>query len=681
MLTTAGALQGAISIQRGALLVLISGLPAFHLWGITLDAFNTPKLALLIGLVGIASGARLVEAFASGRWTTKSALALPALLLAGPLLLSWILNPNKAWGVLGEPTRYEGIAPYLLVIAAGSLTAHAFKGRPLPVAWAMVAGGSVVGSYALVQALGLDPLEMPLDPYLASTVGHGNFVGGFLAIVLPITMIIWIGGLRGSKIAALCTVPIALGIALSLSQGGWAAGVAGSAVAVGLLAQGKFKKAPAVGGLVALIVALAVLGNVVLAAVAPDNPLVGGTTRARAEWWKSTITMAADSPIWGHGPNAYALESPRYRTELDGLSHGNLLSNAPHSVPLSFLANTGALGFAGFVGVLLWALIIARRRLHQDALTGAFLAGAAAYLVQSLVSLDQLLITFALWVCLAGIGASSEPATQALSPVRKPHRYALPLGILAAALLMLSGIFISTSIIWADVEAARGARSFNSGEVERGSAQLRRALDLLDSPSYRFILGARLGSAALDEGAQGRHLLEEMRQTLKPLREMGHLHSMLSEGRSLQLWSIRDPLYAEEALRVLEVASALDPHNPELVVWLAETHLLLGQQETAIEELQEFTTTTMDSHPRVRSFTAPVWAVLSIAEHQLGRAPDARAHLGFALADAHATGVETSNCEVVIARVFVGEEQDLMRIPDALGCPDAVRAALDPGRG
>lgn len=663
--------------RRAVLLALVSGVPIIFLWGVTFDPFNVPKLALLSAGVGLAGAARLTEAaFGRGSNGLKH-LAAPAAFIAVPLTGSWLVNPHKSWMLLGEHTRFEGVVPYLLVIAAGVLLADAFAGRPLSLAWAWVAAGAAVGTYALLQALGLDPLHLPIDPYLASTVGHGNFLGGFLAITLPVALAIWIGGLKGSKLAALSTILIGMGLALTLSQGAWAAGVAGSAIVIGSFGRQRVRIAPALGIGVAALVAAAVLGNVALAALAPDSSLVGGTTRARAEWWKSAIEMGMDAPVLGHGPNTYALKSPMYRTPIDALAHGNLLSNAPHSVPLSFFANTGTLGLLGFLAVLAWATKRWRHFLHGgDSLQAAFLAGVVAYAVQSLVSLDQFLLAFALWVSLAGVGSAS------VSSLKKPDRTHnapgrwVTGGVFAGALLLtVAGTAFAARLIKADSEALKGARAFNSGDLESGRRHLNDALSLIDQDIYRFTLGARLGSAGIDEGRDGRDLILEMRSVLEPLRDIDHLHSINSEGRALQMWSVHDRDLRAEALEVLRRATEIDPYNPEIKVWLGQTLMHLDRAEEAATDLGSFVT-IVEEYPRFKAFTAPVWAVLALAEHELGRTAEAASHLDRAVQDARLRGTETSDCSVVIARIVVGDETDLVQLPKVLACPRAVREAL-----
>lgn len=662
--------------RQCVLLILILGMPTFFLWSITFDAFNVPKLALLSAGVSLAVTVRAIE-FGLGRTHADlRSLLIPASLLAGPLLVSWLLTPNKRWTLLGEYQRFEGLIPYLLIVIAGLLIADAFAGRGLLLAWTWVLGGTVVGAYALLQALGYDPLNLPLDPYLAATIGHGNFVGGFLAVTLPVAMTIWVGGMRGGRLAAIATILISVGLILSLSQGGWAAGVAGVAVALGQLMRRRFKFGPVLGYAIALLVALAILGNVVLAALSPDNALVGGTTRARAEWWKSAATMGAESPLWGHGPNAYALESPQHRTIIDALGHGNLLSNAPHSVPFSFFANTGFLGLLGFVGILWWAWQKRPRSPKEDLLLGGFLAAVVAYAVQSLVSLDELLLAFALWVGLAGMAACA-PARNVVAK-KRPSIVVTGTVMATAVALTIVGVGFSVRLIQADVSALKGARSLNAGDITLGREQLDEALDRVDLVAYRFTYGARLGNAALDRGARGRPLVEEMRTVFAPASEMGHLHSIFSEARTLQLWSVHDASYRLEALRLLRQATTLDPFNPEVKLWLAETLMSLGRSEETEMEIQRFVSDVMAKQPGIQNFTAPLWSVLAIAQHDLEKYEEAAGSLARALDAAATNGTTTSNCAVVIARVVVGGEEDLERIPEALSCPEAVRDALNP---
>ncbi|MDQ3916855.1 MAG: O-antigen ligase family protein, partial [Actinomycetota bacterium] len=405
-----------LAARTAVLLALVFAVPVFFLFDVTFDAFLLPKVALLAVGVALAAGLTAAEALLGRPRRGLPAAALPAAFVAVPAVVAWGASGYRRWALLGEEARLEGLVPVLLVLAAAVLLADAFRGDFGPPARAFVASAAAVALYELVQSVGLDPLDVPIPEYAPSTVGQSNFVGGFLAIALPVALATWTSATGAARAAAMAaTIAIALGILLAFSQGGWVAAAAGVAVFMGLRLRERHRRAPLLGVVVAGVLAAASVGIVVFSFVDPTHPGVPSTARARGFWWRSAAAMGAESPVWGHGPNVYAIEGPHYRTAADALAHDTLVADAPHSVPLSLFANHGLLGVAGYAGVFVWVTVRARRE-RASVLRDALVAGAAAYFVQSLVSVDSPLLQLALWVCVAGVGAGAARAAPEDAP-------------------------------------------------------------------------------------------------------------------------------------------------------------------------------------------------------------------------------------------------------------------------
>jgi O-Antigen ligase len=118
----------------------------------------------------------------------------------------------------------------------------------------------------------------------------------------------------------------------------------------------------------------------------PDR-LLSVDSENRWVWWKEAAGAFSARPIAGWGAGSFPVVHLLYRRD-------TLSVNQPHSVPLQFLAETGAVGailaLAGF-GLLLAAAVRAVRRLPPGAerlLWAALLAGGVAYAVHSLYDWD-----------------------------------------------------------------------------------------------------------------------------------------------------------------------------------------------------------------------------------------------------------------------------------------------------
>jgi O-antigen ligase len=132
---------------------------------------------------------------------------------------------------------------------------------------------------------------------------------------------------------------------------------------------------------VAVVVALALLpyAAVILAERgAPSRDAAFGATNARLSdvgthrlsYWRVAVDVAADHPIAGAGPGAFAVEWLRRRT-ID-----ERVRNA-HSLELQTLADLGLVGLALLAGVLAATALAARRVLGADRALAAGPAAAA----------------------------------------------------------------------------------------------------------------------------------------------------------------------------------------------------------------------------------------------------------------------------------------------------------------
>lgn len=653
-----GILKYGPKLRRGVLLGMVFGVPSFFLWGITYDPYNVPKLALLTMCTGAVGATYLVEgAFGRNLLTRFRPLVLPISFVAVPLALSWWMSPYRGWSLLGEYTRYEGLIPYLVIAVAGVFIADTFKDRPLNLAWAWILAGATVGSYALIQALGLDPIDNPITIYVVSTVGHGNFVGGFLAIVLPVATATWIGALPGHRVARVCTIIIATGVLVSFSQGGQLGAFVGVSLTIGVLIQKRFPRGPVIGISVVAAVSAITIGYVLYCFLVPDGVFVSGTALARAHWWRAAIEMASDSPLVGHGPNAFAIESPTYRTPFDAIAHRSSYSDGPHSVPLSMLANSGLLGLVGYLSTFAWALIRAKLRYPGSALRAGFAGGIAAYFVQALVSFDEVLLALALWISLAGVAASVAASDPSSMDVKKQKKR--PVGIalfIAAALVLMSSFGWSLMFLISDARVLAGAQAFGRSEVGEGRILLQEAISFNDQPAYRRVLGDGLGAAAMDRMEAGRSLLNEMRGAFSYIDELPSLHGILGKAHWLHLWSVYDLESDAEAVTLLQRAISIDPYNPQIRVQIAEAFLHLNRPQDAIATLREAISVT-DQNPAAGIPQPAMWALLSVAEDERGNRKLAELYLARALAQAREIGVEDSDCHVLLARVRVANDQ------------------------
>ena len=652
--------------QRVVLLAICLGGPLFFLKGF-LDPYNVPKLALLYLGTGIAAALMLARWAAGGdppRLPRR--MLIPAAALVVPLTIAWAFSPYRQWALTGEYPRFQGLIPYVVAGLFLVVLYDAFHADPLPLAWSLAASGAVVGLYGLVQMLGLDPFpfegvaEVGQGP--PSTIGHSNFTGGFLAVALPVAVYLWARRDRWRYAAMACTILVAEGLILSNSQGGWAAGVAGVALVVGAVAERNRPGALRVGRVVAALAAVATVGIVLATMVKGDLPLIPASVETRGDHWKTAVQLAAESPIVGRGPNAYAIEGLRFRSiEEVALTQAQGV-NDPHSVPLAFLANAGLLGPAGFA--LLAAWIIARGRSLQpsDLLGQAMFAASIAWLIDSLVSIDEPALRVARCIALAGLAAAALPSP-APKPRPVPTAGRIALGVTTLAVVGLS-VWGATIWVAADRAAQAGRQAFLDGRVERGVERLDTALSLRFDTHYRSLLGDLLGASALDMGAEGAPLIDRMRRAYDFLDDVPESEELFTEAHWLHHWGRFDPGADAEALTLFRRGLRFDPTNVIARVEVSEVLIDVDRSDDAVAELEPLT-------DDLRGVVPQFWGGLSIAYLEAGDAANAEE----ALTEGRA--INPSDCRVRIAGTLIAIE-DTGEPPDATTLLN-IGLSCDPG--
>ena len=439
-------------VRRGLLLGLVASVPLLVLYGVGLrDPFNTPKIALLMFGVLLVAGLRGAGVLWGERLTGLSRLIAPATTFLVPFSLAWLASPDRSFALWGwDYGRYQGLVPYILAIALGLLVADAFAGRAHQVAWAIGVSGCVVGLYTLLQFFGGD--LFPSGPgwggsgRAIASLGNPNFTGGFLAIALGATVPFTVGDGTSSKVARVMTYVMAIALGRSFSQGAWGAGIGGAAIGLGIVLAPRWDRARSIGAAVALLVAAGFIASVLLAMAGLDLAVLS-TVRSRGLTWETSIKAAEDKLILGHGLNSFGQVQRDYRSAealADQRRRGSVPDD-PHALPLAMLVNGGLLSFLGLAGVIAWFLVKASKVPDGDR-TGAALVGAlAAYLIQSLSSIDEVTLRTMFWACLGGVAAH---LTTTRSPeFEQVERRGTPIRVALGSVLILVALLFSSS--WA----------------------------------------------------------------------------------------------------------------------------------------------------------------------------------------------------------------------------------------
>ena len=633
-------LDGAPAVRRMILWALVAGIPVAFL-RMADDPFNVPKLVLLTIGVACVLALRVVEILHGRSARGLGALMVPALILAVPLLLSWSLSPYRGWAILGQQARFQGLIPYVLVILLGILVADAFRERSDELAMAFLWAGAIVGGYAIIQTIGADPFDWSLfgSPTEAiSMTGNPNFTGGFLGIVLPIGLGVVLTDRGRRRVAIRLLGLTVVGLVVARSQGGWAAGVAGSAIVGGYLFRDRFRWAQSAGWAMAAIVAIGTVGVVFLAMVRPDSRLTTSASLVRARWSEAAFGMGSAHPLAGRGPNSFAIEGVRHRPLEDAIAFELDFTDDPHSVPMAMFANLGLPGLVGFLGVFAWALRAFVRNDQVSLLQVAFMGAVVAYLVQSLVSVDELILRVGLWAALAGSLAVPyvEEKTRVPTPKSRSRGRSQPtrenrgplhvVGLGVIAVVSLGCIAWAASILVADVYVRDGTTRFAMGDADGGRARYESALSLRDSADYRGRLAFALKSLAIDEGGNvDQELLIAADESFSFTDEIPYVFSIVGHARLLEDAARATDTFDTAAVDVYRRAMQLDPRNPVIRIELAHVLLRGDDPDLALDVL-------IDLKDVIGRQVPEYWGALALSAARAGEVELARTSAEIAMA-------------------------------------------------
>lgn len=589
-------MRKAPGIRRRILLGLVFLTPLFFL-RTAYDVFNVPKLWLLMVGVTIVAAIRCVELLQSNDRAGLDLLLVPATAVAGSLMIGTVASPYRVWALVGDHSRFTGLVPYLVVIAMGVLIADAFRGDPRPLAWALVGSAAVAGAYALIQVLGLDPIEWSATQQATVTIGNTNFSGAFFAICLPVSVGLWLMEDRLKVQSSVVTALVFAGLVVARSELAWTAGAAGVLVMSGVFLSERWRFARIVGLVAASAIALAGVVMVLLGLTNRAPAFVPDTIERRAEWWDASVAMAAESPFLGQGPNSFAIEHTQHRDLDDVVAVGFDVTDDPHSVPLSFLIAAGVFGISGFVLFVGWIVLRVLRAEPRQRMGAAFAGAAIAYLVQSLLSVDVVTLRFAAWVSVGGMAAAFAPLPSA-GP--KPHRgkkkkarqqpeplRALP-GVVAIILVAGGAIAWAWGFLSADIGFRQGLLLAAAG-APGAKENLESAVDFRENNyTYRANYGRLLGGNAVQEGLAdneqvAQQLIAEAKEAFGFIERLPHANSVVTYARVTRDWAQVDEAAEDEALALYGRAHDLDPFNYLILEEQAAAADSFGRTELAAE--------------------------------------------------------------------------------------------------
>jgi O-antigen ligase len=423
--------------------------------------FEPAKVALLrggvvaltlIALLGMVVSAEVRRTFAHNlRQAGPLSAAVLLYLTCVMLATAFSLSPRQSlWG----QSDGHGLATLtsMALLWALLVGSRRIDRDPIDLIDLLLAGSAPICLYALIQAAGWDPLAWRTDSVspVLSTLGRSNFLGAYLAILLPLTLYrlssAWIahprlGDPRVQRTLILLALQ-SLCLLLTLARAAWLAAAAGAWIFLWLVPNPPRRKAILLMGVAALLALTVLVGNHLGRSGWPASANASTAIRAdvaapeNAEYadvrteslarrliiWRATLPLIVERPILGHGPEMFVtVFNGRY---LPGslYSGRDVIVDDPHNQLLESMIATGLVGTIAWLtllSILGWGLMVQLRQENtpRRRLAAACLGALAAYLAQAQFNPDVIAVSVLFWV-LAAVSIPMDAARTLPHPER-----------------------------------------------------------------------------------------------------------------------------------------------------------------------------------------------------------------------------------------------------------------------
>ena len=377
------------ALPLGVALTLLAALPSY--FNLATDQIFEEEKSLLLragALVALPALIALWRADLRRVLTRPIAIVFVALLAMLAVATALAVVPHDA--LWGAHLRRHGLVTWIAVavlFAAMLPAARAAAGRDLLIR-AFIVGAIWPSIYLLIQRGGLDPFQWiaPSEGFKAGgTFGNHVLLGGYLAIVIPLTALETYRSSRGWGVA------LALELAAIVATASRGAILALAAAMATIAAILLWRMAPRRTS--AAITAATVLGALLFVAVpvlrpAPVAELLDpkvGSARVRILIWQDTVDIvrnAGSRMLFGHGPDSLPAVFPsHYSPEIGYWEQIDAMPDRAHNESLDMLVSAGVIG--ALLQLVLFAVTFAGAlRIEDVALRCALAAAIVAHVVE-----------------------------------------------------------------------------------------------------------------------------------------------------------------------------------------------------------------------------------------------------------------------------------------------------------
>jgi len=477
-----------------------------------LDPINLPKL-LILGVCGFAAIGNLAPYLKQMINSEAKVLVHLVILFLLSLLVVFFLSGSGTWSqVYGAYGRNTGLLAYVglafMLISAVFVSNLSFSKSLI---WVLIITGMVNAVYGFIQWSGNDPVNWnnPYDP-IVGTLGNPNFVSAHLGISGLASLALVLDSSRSLVSRLILIVNVGLSLFV-ISQSSSSQGLLVFALGATLIFYFRFLSSLHVvvrSGYWLLVLAGSIVATVGILNKGPlASLLYQDSVTYRGDYWRAGWKMTLDNPFFGVGLDSYGDWYRFARTEAAALRRGpDVTSNSAHNVFLDISSNGGFLLLATYI--LIFGLIfrsairVLKKSREFDAIGVGLVSAWVAYVIQSVISINQLGLAIWGWVLGGTIIGYDLYRDRTDAPRLKRGSGRIsdqvpPSVVLTGTLGLILGIVVS---IWPVVKDISFRNALASGDA----VKIELAANKFPRDSYTFVFASgvlldnSLDSSALD---------------------------------------------------------------------------------------------------------------------------------------------------------------------------------------
>lgn len=375
------------------LFFLLCGIPLI-INPLAYDYYYKPKIDSVYALICIIVVAAALRRMLSGLPipVKRIPLTIPLCVYACSAVLSTIFSIAPRLSIFGDIWRLESVITLLayvaLVFIFSGFVASARQAEQLLTGLLVSAG--LIALYGIVQYLGYNVTEH-FDPLfrhnrINSTIGNTNFLGKFLAFVLPLFLACYLttnGIVRKillgcGMIVCLCT------LFLTFTRASWLGILCAGIIFVSTAGRRLLREKRKTIATLIIITLLFCLSVVLYAAARKNNPQgqrifaikerilssldlqKGQGTATRLFVWKRVPRLILQRPIVGYGPDTHVIPMSSFNQEYIRTFHDRVIIDRAHNNYLDIAVAQGLLGLGSYLAVVVTFLIWLRNRIVAE---------------------------------------------------------------------------------------------------------------------------------------------------------------------------------------------------------------------------------------------------------------------------------------------------------------------------